>query len=336
MTIEFFTGFEGCGSDGDLRAMFDYYSSAYAVQYSSTMGFDNGKCLKHEQYGSSAVNFKKNVTATKTLTVGFHIRSLDTRGYDRYKPEIVSFMIFHLSGSSISLWNTSSGLLVYSGATQIASTATYIGSSFQHVEVKVFSDASAGTVQVKVDGSLILDASGLNTNGADITAWTFVGSYSTCYVDNLYIADDFQGELYSVMLKPSADVESDFTPSDGTDNYAMVDDDAQDGDTTYVQSDTVGDQDLYEYEDLDVGLIPVAISLVSVARKEGTGGRSLQQRAKQSSTEYDVGTDTGLALTYPDSSTNQLIQSIMTTAPDSSVWTRTILNAMQFGFKVSA
>jgi hypothetical protein len=41
--IEFFTGFEGCGSDGDVRALFDISSAATNPTYVSTGGYDNGK-----------------------------------------------------------------------------------------------------------------------------------------------------------------------------------------------------------------------------------------------------------------------------------------------------
>jgi hypothetical protein len=65
--IEFFTGFEGCGSDGDVRALFDSSSGATQPTYVSTGGYDNGKRM-NLNYGWA----RKNCTAAKTKAAGGH------------------------------------------------------------------------------------------------------------------------------------------------------------------------------------------------------------------------------------------------------------------------
>ena len=82
-----------------------------------------------------------------------------------------------------------------------------------------------------------------------------------------------------VTLRPDADTaQADFTPSAGSVHYALVaeapDDD---GDATYVESGTVGHQDLYGYQDLTATQAAIlALQLATVARKDDAGSRSLR------------------------------------------------------------
>ena len=114
----------------------------------------------------------------------------------------------------------------------------------------------------------------------------------------------------------------------------MVDDDGQDGDSTYVETIVTG-QDLYGYEDEDAGTEIVAVSLVTVARKTGAGKYPvyLQSLTKQGTTEY-LKAQRALGTQYPQSVGTGFIDSYPT-APDGSAWTPTIWNAMQLGFKAT-
>lgn len=51
---------------------------------------------------------------------------------------------------------------------------------------------------------------------------------------------------------PIADVQSDFTPSSGGDNFAMVDEDIRDSDSTYNESSTQGDRDLFTFGNMNI------------------------------------------------------------------------------------
>jgi hypothetical protein len=205
------------------------------------------------------------------------------------------------------------------------------------VQVKIFSHATEGTAEVWVNGASLGSATGLNTGGADITSVQFAsgGASSTARWDNLYISDEIEGELVSVLCKPSSDDATQFTPSAGTDNYAMVDDTAQDGDTTYVASGTVGHKDLYGYEDVPSGYLVKAASLVTIGRKDDSGTRTLQPLSVQGVTERDVGAEIGLSETYP-AGVGAGVLTTLGEAPDGTAWDRAKFNAVKWGFEVAS
>ena len=327
MAIDFFTGFEGCGQTSDVQALLYQVHDATRPSYSATGGYANGKCVK---MNSSYRAFFQVCTHAKTKVFGFHVRYASTRNYT----VTTAYCLVAFGGPNIQIWNTSSGLDIRHGSTQIATGSSFVGPGLTHVEVKVFSNATTGTVQVKINGVLVVDASGLDTDGADITNAYFGTAYNedTCY-DNIFIADDWQGELTSCLLQPTSDTAVEFTPSAGTDNFALVDDAAQDGDTTYVESNTLNHEDLYGYSDIATDAVIKAVSIVTVAKRTDATARSIQHVARQGATDYDLDTFV-LADAYPAAANAGQFE-VLDAAPDASAWTPTILNAMSFGFKVA-
>ena len=190
-------------------------------------------------------------------------------------------------------------------------------------------------MEIKVNGVSVYSGSNLNTGGADITAM-YMGSCGNTgqYYDNIFIADDWVGEMKSYLCQPTSDVAVAFTPSAGSDNFAMVDDDAQDGDTTYVESNTVDHQDLYGYSDLPAGVDVGCVTLVTPAKKTDAGARVLQQRAQQDAVEYAL-EEFALATAYPAAPGAGIFETL-DAAPDATAWTREKFNAIDWGFKVSS
>jgi hypothetical protein len=327
MAIEFFTGFEGCGSTGDVRSLFDTYTNS-TFAYSSTGGYANGKCMTQGSYTDRSIT--KNCTTATTKATGGHFNAITTRA-----SSAVDYSLLTFRGPDIRISNyDTNGIRVYRGTTLIATASDYMLTTLSHLEVELFSDATAGTVKIKLNGTTILDATGLNTGGADITGISWGCPSTNIKWDNLYIADALQGELISVLCKPSSDASVQFARSTGADNYALVADTAQDGDSTYVESDTVGHIDLYGYEDVSSGYSVQAVSLVTVARKDDAGLRTLQPIARQSSTNYDIGNELTLTDSYPAVLGEAQIATIAT-APSGASWTTEIFNAIEWGFEVA-
>jgi hypothetical protein len=322
MTIEFFTGFEGCGSGADVTGFFDY--QVYLGLH-TTGGYDNSRCGYINNRGA---RFYKNITACKTVCTGMHVTGLGTEsGWDDYDP----IYKFTVGSDLIRVKNESTGIKVYRGGTVIASYGTPISSSQNHIEFKLFSDATAGTVQLKLNGILVIDEDSLDTDGGDITQILWGCTYTDpVYWDNIFIADDWQGILISVLCQPTSDSAVDFTPSTGTDNYAMVDEVAQDGDTTYVESETVGNKDLYGYEDVTTGYDVVAVCVATTSKKDDAAAKGLQVIANQDSTDYDIGSAVALSETY------EREINILNLAPDGTAWTKTKFDAITWGFEVAS
>jgi len=281
---------------------------------------------------------KNLVTATKTIVVGFHIKSsIASESENPGSRYMVQFI-----GPGVQIYNTQSGFrLVRSG--DIISSAglhAWLNTAIHHVEIKFFSSATAGTIDVKVDGLLVWSDSGLNTGGQDITSITFgpaSDTYESCYYDNIFISDDWEGELASYLIKPESDDSVQWTPSTGVDNYAMVDDDAQDGDSTYVETTTAGRKDIYEFEDVPGTVTTInAVSLVLVAKKvDPSGLTQVQMLSVQDSTERNAGDAVTLTNAYPSVPLDAKYR-ILTTCPDGTAWTPAKLNAIKWGFEAVA
>jgi hypothetical protein len=325
MTIEWFTGWEGCGSTGDCKALID--GSANII-YDSTAGYGDSKVTR--MYNPTAY-FYKNCTPAKTKCVGSYVIGIGTDSYSTNAYDHV--FRFTVGSDYIRVFNTSSGIEVYRNATKIASCVDKIAYvSFDHVEFKLFSNASTGTVQMKINGDLVIDESGLDTGGDDISVILFGTSGGYARYDNVFIADDWQGAVKIDLISPNSDTSVQFTPSAGSDNYAMVDETEQDGDSTYNESSTDGHIDLLGYESAISGKNILALMLVTPAKRANENACSLKHKTKQDSTTYDGDTFV-LDTAYPDNH-GEGIYEVLTECPDGTALTSTKVDAMSFGYEV--
>lgn len=114
-----------------------------------------------------------------------------------------------------------------------------LANAHNDLEMKVFSDAAAGTIEFRVGTVVKLNLSGLNTNGADI-AQVHVGTNcgfsqaasAVPYYKDLVLWDttgsqvnDFQGQVAVYDLIPDGDDDLQWTPSTGATGFNLVSDD---------------------------------------------------------------------------------------------------------------
>lgn len=110
--------------------------------------------------------------------------------------------------------------------------------AYNHIEMKVFSNAATGTIELRINGQVKLNLTGLNTNGADI-AQVQVGENSDAtgshfqwpYYKDIVLwdtsgteANDFQGSVSVYDLFADADVSLNWTPSTGALGYPLITD----------------------------------------------------------------------------------------------------------------
>ena len=323
--LEFFTGFEGCGSDADVQSLLGGLDDAALIKYSATGGFGGGKCLAR----TLSSYFYRRTTPANTKVTGFHLENASYYGTYDWKYVLLTF-----AGPEIRIANYSpTSLRVYRSSTMIGEGTIIIPSTQCHVEVKVFSHATAGTVEVKVDGVSILSLTGVNTGGQLINTVFYAGYISGAYMyyDNIFIADDWVGQLKCFLRSPTSDdTVTSITPSAGTDCYAMVDELAHDGDTTYVTGTGIGTKVLFGYEALPAGVDVKAVSIVSVARREEVNPVSIKAIAKQDTTEYEVGVWGNPDIAYPAAAAEGFLVTLPT-APDGTAWARDKVNALKIG-----
>lgn len=258
-------------------------------------------------------------------------------------------LLYLLQGGSTQLWfrvNTAGRIVAMRGSTELGTSSTGLTNlATSYVEFKALIHASAGTVDVRIDGASVLALTGIDTMETATAAWDefaigHVGGPSSLIVqiDDLYVADstgsdvnDFTGDLRIDVCQPTADgAATSFTPSSGSDNFAMVDEDAADGDSTYNESSTVNHIDSFTTEDAPTSNPIIAVAVTMQARKTDAGSSTIAGLARIGGTDYP-GTDQATPSSYA------FHQQIWETSPATTAeWTEAEFNAAEFGYKKTA
>lgn len=244
----------------------------------------------------------------------------------------------------------------YNRAATLGTTSYALSAAaFYFVELKVVIHASAGTVDLRVNGVSRLSLTGLNTRNTANTSWNgvFLGNMGanswpfnnlSNYVvyDDWYICDgttqsgpnafnDFLGPVYAQTVQPTADGNyTAFTPSTGSSHFALVDENPPTDDTDYNTGAAIGDRDSYQYTLPTVasgGIL--ATQLAVYAKKDDAGTRKIVDFARVSSTDYDGSVEQALGTSY------QFSPFIRTENPATSAeWTPGA--TVELGIKVSS
>ena len=322
MPLEFFTGFEGCSHTNHCQQLLDFEGGC---RYASSNGFENGKCFEHGWAGSY---FGKYCSPGTTKVMGFHVKGWG-HGATTTANRTVRFL-----GPDIRFINdpSNSRIIIYRGSTILDYTTPHhlTAANLSHIEIKVVSHATLGSVAIKLDGILVYEEENLNTDGADIigVSWGSANNFGA-FFDNIFISDDWEGELKSHLIELTADDVVEFTRSGGATNYERLL--TNDADTNYVESDVVGEQDLYEAGP-DLGMFEIhGITFVAVARKTDAGARSLVHAVNYDGVEHDLDAFV-LSETYP------VLQTQLATYgldPNGDPWNYLLVNGMNPGFKVA-
>lgn len=211
-----------------------------------------------------------------------------------------------------------------------------------YVELIVKISDTVGTVDLVINGASALSLSSQDTRNAGNASVDRVRFYGSSNgsddptYDDIYILDDSGsvnnqrlGAQRVVGIYPDGIGDStQFTPSTG-DNYAAVDDNAHDSDTSYVESDNSSDTDLYQYGSVNSLPNIKGIQINTTVRDTDANTHTLKQVAKSGSTQSD---GTAIAVGSP---TFRTLSRVLETDPDTSTqWTASGVDAAQFGVKV--
>lgn len=155
---------------------------------------------------------------------------------------------------------------VYTGTarTLIASSDPIIQTnSWQHIEAKCIIDNVVGEIEVRVNGLAVIHLTGLNLGTLGSTQVAFgmptgkVGNNLIWYMDDVVtwndagtLNDDFIGPVRVEMLMPSADTaETDWVRNTGADDFAAINNNPPDGDTTYLSATVLNDRSEFVIQD---------------------------------------------------------------------------------------
>lgn len=242
--------------------------------------------------------------------------------------------------------HSASGQLFFSNfgssSTMATSPTVMVAGQWYHVEMAI-KYANAGTIKMWIDGVLDVDWSGDNYSSGtpeDISSFRFYGKrYQDAYFDDIVVWDevgtDFvlaqMGEHKIETLVPNGDSAVQFTPLSGT-NFSNVDETGiDDGDTTYVESSTVGHIDLLDCT--NQAAVPVTTHAIAVhtrARKTDAGAVTMRNVLEFSGTSLE-GMDHAITPGYVD------YMDLYGKNPNTSAaWGNTDVNSITFGYKYEA
>jgi len=342
MALRWIEGFELYGTGTGASTQTDLESGLAAKWDSAYFGSPVylgegrvlGKCL-HCQ-GNTGISIRKQFAETKTTwIVGFAMKGNTGNGDDIL--QILNALDLETDASGKIYVKRGSTTL---GASGDAGTEVNVfgDDAWHYIELKVVIDSVAGSWELRVDGVESASGSGVNT-GTAASAIDFELDYYDQYIDDVYICDgdgtannDFIGPAFVEGLLPTSDGNSsDWTPSSGTDNYVLIDENPSDLDGTDNVSTTTQDaKDTYGYADLTSS--PDLIRGLQVntdARKLTVANQDLANVTRSGTTESD-----SVAETVTDETDFKTVVAVFEQDPDTSAaWTQAGVNAAEFGIK---
>jgi hypothetical protein len=338
MALLWIEGFEGFGITVDSAPTpTGVYARKYTVTTESGFRVVTGR---HAGYAlkfvtSTCILASGSLTTDATMVVGLAYKTVNGTSHG-----LLAFYDGVTMGMNLR-WVSGGNLAVYRGGTQLAVTAG-LGlqvNTWYYLEFKVVCNSTTGSFEVRVDSVNQLSATGQNTKAGSHDYHTAfwiqnVAGENPTY-DNLYCLDgsgsvnDFLGVQHVATSYPDGAGDSaQWTPSAGA-NYATIDEESADDDTTYVETDTSGYLDLYTYGDLTgTGDINGVQINTQVRRTNSLVSRDFYQSAKRGTTESD-----GSAVTAAEDTFTTKVR-IMETDPTGIAWTPTNFNGTQFGEKL--
>lgn len=213
--------------------------------------------------------------------------------------------------------------------------------TWYYAELKMKLSDTVGTVQLKIDGTTVMNLSGVDTkNGGTKTTYdrVLLNASQTARVDDYYLCNnagavnnDFLGDLVVETLLPSGNGNSSvLVGSDGNsvNNYLLVNETNPDT-SSYVGSATSGDKDTYTFADLThtSGTV-LGVQIGTYAAKSDSGSRTFRPVTRSGGTDYP-GSDLQLSTTY-----TTFLEMHETDPATSAAWSISGVNAAEFGFEV--
>jgi hypothetical protein len=292
----------------------------------------------------SAGEAKLGIAADGELIVGFcwkHTNIIDAGVF--YRLHFAGFIALDLSvgaaGEIVATRNAS---------TEIGrSVAGLLSSNVENwIEVRVLGSTTVGQVEVRMNGAPtpVLNLTGVHTGSAtyDEIVLRTGGSGTRDFSAFYYVEVDatapntFLGHIrFGIPVPNGNGNSSQLVGSDGNsvDNYLLVDDPplTHDGDSTYVQSATVGEKDTYGMSNLPTpALSIVAVCPLIIAKKTDAGSRAIKAVVRRSGTDYDAAVEHFLSTSYASYK-----QALLVDPSTSAAWTEAGVNAMELGVKVT-
>lgn len=251
------------------------------------------------------------------LCMGVLYESLPTNAYSGFvfrdvgNVAIVAFVV--MPNGSIVVRRGDIESVGSSVSTVIGTTDSIIfAGTFNHIEAKINVDSIVGSVEIRVNGVRVLLLEDLDLGSSPATlfqanvGWQGNGGTSY-YIDDYILWDDtgsynndFLGQQRVLTIFPNGDgTEADWSITGGSGpGYDAIDELAQDGDTSYVRADTVGDKSSFTLPDLPTETAAIRALFVPAMGRIDDAGVGNIKVSMISGTDVLGGTDINLTPNY--------------------------------------
>lgn len=316
MAVVWIEGFE---THRHATALGRKYHSGSSI---NTVTFQSGRLFGYSMRAQDdTVSFLRTpaLAAATTLTAGLGFRCTGAV-YTAASWSLLNFLDTSLNEEiEVQIADGASGylkLLVVQGGLTLAESVEFpVSSDWRHLEAQVVSDGSAGTIEVRLNQETLISLSSLNTSGSgnDLGYVEFGCTQkagSVFEVDDLYVTDqsgddsNTQGFLGNVCVEgvlPNADgSDLDWSPSTGSDHFAVVDDDptTSSPETDYLEA---GGIDYLKYprpQEAGGGLVGLQVDLLAFLSTAGS--EALKLLHLKDGTAAQIGSNITVTSTSPD------------------------------------
>jgi hypothetical protein len=353
----FLDGFDHYAS-ADVGSKWDVNTQAATVD--STIYRNSGQSLKVLALQGGSVTKRLN-SAASNICVGFGLRLAGTNSISSFNQG--GDCMLALSNDQDAGINAQFSLTTFSdGKIHVARCTNYTGygstgstqlgvgttslspNTWYYIECRVFIHATAGAVELRVNGVVDLLLTGVNTKASSTLAVAEFLQFHTAYGNNFYVDDlyvrteasstevtgGFLGDIKVKPYYPNADgTYTAMTCSTGSTHNTLVDENPPNT-TDYVSSSTALQKDSYGFQDAsETGSIK-AVQLSAYCYKMDAGFRGVDVFVRSSSTE-------NFATSQPLSTSPRYKMHVWEQDPNTSAdWSQTNLNAAEFGVRISA
>lgn len=244
--------------------------------------------------------------------------------------------------AELGLWNYGGNAVVYLGDVAIATTNTapLVADAWQHIELGVYCDQTAGWVIVNIDGVETINYSGNDTQFQILYDYYAIVCLRTEVVknhryDNFYVCDGsgstcntFLGQCKVITMRPGGDVSGNWTANSGSDKYAMLNSTGF-GTTNYIKESTTGNRQLFSYSGNVAGGTILGVSVQTDVIDSANTNKGLKVLSQNGS--GSVVTSNAFPVYNVCAGTSKVFE----TDADGNAFTQTTLNDAHYGVEVA-
>jgi hypothetical protein len=330
-------GFDGPGTVAALNTKLGLTSTGDTSLDTALTGI--GSSIYSTGEGNADVFFSASYTAMATVYFSFKFKFAKSKANLATTTELFSIRVGTLNHCRLRI--NGSDLTAHIITTDQATRGITEGQVYS-VNGYCTVANSGGRFVVNIDGANFIDYTGdtqnvtANTDNARfcLHEYTTGTAGTSVWLDHLVISDSAIPDCNIVTFRPAADGNyTQFTPSTGTDHYALVDEATLDV-ADYNASSTSGHRDSFKFaEPTFTGDIKGA-ALEFYVNKSDAGARAIRGFVRQGGTDYDGAAD--LALTEAGNIASQYYEVNPATSAPFTVAQLTGASRTEFGIKVQS